>query len=112
MAEEMAQHLAAVKLEAAESKYKLEQQIAALTQRVEELVDQSEHHVGEVSHLQNKIEQLKIENSTKYRMEERSVTAIVEVSYIHRCMCLVTIGARLVIQYKKIEDGLRKRRMS
>jgi hypothetical protein len=73
MAEELAKHLAEVKLQAAESKYALEQQINVLTTKVEELVAESEHRIQELSHSQNQIEQLKVENSTKYRMEERFV---------------------------------------
>ena len=70
--DELAQHLAAVKLEAAETKHLLKQQVHDLSQQVAELEIEREEQAAELSHCRSHIEQLKVQNSTKYRMEERS----------------------------------------
>ena len=67
----MGRHLAAVKLEAAEMKYALEQQVETLKQMVSELEVEGASLAAELEHCQSHIEKLKVENSTKYRMEER-----------------------------------------
>ena len=86
----LGRHLAATKLEAAEKENNLKQEIKLLQQDNEKLLRYIEGQREKVEHLQSENYQLKLENSKKWRVQERDdwrslVTAVQEDRCVVQC---------------------------